>query len=122
MSLVKDLVALSETTTEVGITANTNSAQGDTSLTATYNVISTCANAGDAVTLPAAFVIGQRVYVKNDGAENADVFPAAGHDAGGGANTAVVVDDGDFAVFIGTTASGASPDAAVWTKLMGGTA
>ena len=101
------------------ITANTNSSQGDTPLTSSYNVISVCANAGDAVTLPATFTAttpSTIVYVKNDGAQSADVFPASGDDAGAGANIAVAIAAGNFAVFIATAAS------ATWTKLMGGTA
>ena len=99
-----------------GITANTGSAQGNTPLTTSFNVISTCANAGDAVTLPTTFQAGSVVYVKNDGAESADVFPASGDDAGAGANTAVAVASGDFACFISTASN------STWTKLCGGTA
>ena len=100
----------------VGLTADTGSSQGDGVLVSSYNVISTCANAGDAVTLPASFAISQIVYIKNDGAQSCDCFPASGDDAGAGANTAVAIAAGDFAVFIATTAN------STWTKLMGGTA
>lgn len=101
------------------ITANTNSSQGDTPLTSSFNIIATCATTGDAVTLPAVFTAttpSTIVYVKNDGAQSCDVFPALGDDAGGGTDTAVAVAAGNFAVFIATAAN------ATWTKLMGGTA
>jgi len=102
---------------DVGITANANSSQGDTPLTSSYNVVSVVATAGDAVTLPAVFIVGTLVYVKNDDAtESMDVFPASGDDAGGGADTAVAVAAGDFALFMATAAN------ATWTKLLGGTA
>lgn len=99
-----------------GLTADVGSSQGDGVITSSYNVYSTVANAGDAATLPAAFQAGTLVYVKNDGANSMDVFPASGDDAGAGANVAIAVASGNFAVFIATTAN------ATWTKLMGGTA
>ncbi len=101
----------------VGLTADVGSAQGNGVITSSYNVYSTVGTAGDAATLPATFVVGTTIYVKNDAATNSmDVFPASGDDAGAGANTAVAVAAGDFAVFFATAAS------ATWTKLMGGTA
>lgn len=101
----------------VGLTADAGSAQGNGIIISTYNIYDTVGVAGDCGTLPATFAIGTIVYIKNDAAANSmDVFPAAGDDAGAGANTAVVVAAGDFAVFVGTVAN------ATWTKLMGGTA
>lgn len=61
-----------------GITADTGSAQGDGLLSAGVNVISTCANAGDAVSLPTGVGQNNRVTVVNTGAESADVFPPTG--------------------------------------------
>lgn len=94
------------------ITANTNSAQGDTPLIASINVISVSANAGDAVTLPAVFAAGSIVIVKNDGAQSADVFPASGDDAGGGADTAVAVAAGAAQIFVASVAN------STWTQLL----
>lgn len=100
----------------VGLTADVGSAQGNGVITSSYNVYSTVATTGDAATLPATFGVGYLVYIKNDGANSMDVFPASGDDAGAGTNTAVAVAAGDFAVFMGTVAD------STWTKIMGGTA
>ena len=70
-----------------GVTADTGSAQGDGAITTDVVQISTCANAGDAVTLPTA-VAGLTITVINNGAEACDVFPAASDNLGAGANTA----------------------------------
>ena len=70
-----------------GITAAVGSAQGDGPLTTEVNQISTCANAGDAVTLPTA-VAGLEVTIINNGAQAADVFPASGDNLGAGVDTA----------------------------------
>jgi len=102
---------------DVGLTAATDSIQGTGVLLSSYNVVSVVAVDGDAVTLPGAFQVGTLVYIKNDDAgQFLDVFPASGDDAGGGTDTAVAITEGDFAVFMGTSAS------ATWTKIMGGTA
>ena len=101
----------------VALTADAGSSQGDGVITSSYNVYSVVGTAGDAATLPAVFVIGSVVYVKNDDStESMDVFPALGDDAGAGTNTAVAVLAGDFAVFLGTAAN------STWTKIMGGAA
>jgi hypothetical protein len=74
-----------------GITADTGSAQGNGVLTASINQIATCANAGDAVTLPSAKP-GKVLWVFNDGANASDVFPASGDNIDeAGANTALSV-------------------------------
>lgn len=60
-----------------GITASTtHSIAGGTPLTSEFNYIGTCANVGDAVTLP-AMNPGQSVEVWNAGANAAAVYPAA---------------------------------------------
>lgn len=100
----------------VGLTADVGSAQGNGVITSSINVYSTVANAGDAATLPSTFAVGTKIYIKNDGANSMDVFPASGDDAGAGTNNAVAVANGDFAVFIATVAD------STWTKIMGGTA
>ena len=73
-----------------GITADTGSSQGDGPLTSSFNEISVCANAGDAVTMPAA-VVNQSyiVTIINNGANACDVFPASSDNLGAGADTAV---------------------------------
>ena len=78
--------------TTAGITAHVGSSQGDGPLTSSINEISVCANANDAVTLPAA-VVNQSyiVTIINNGAQVCDVFPASGDDCGGGADTAVAL-------------------------------
>ena len=104
----------------VGLTADVGSGQGDGVITSSFNVYSTVGTAGDAATLPAVFTAADPstfVYIKNDAAVNSmDVFPASGDDAGAGADTAVAVAAGDFAVFMATVAN------ATWTKILGGTA
>lgn len=100
-----------------GLTADSGSIQGGGVITSSHNVYTTVGTAGDAATLPASFSAGAGIYIKNDAATNSmDVFPALGDDAGAGANTAVAVAAGDFALFYATTAS------TTWTKLNGGTA
>jgi hypothetical protein len=101
----------------VGLTADVGSVQGGGVITSTYNVYDTVGTGGDSATLPAVFPVGTLVYIKNGAAANSmDVFPASGDDAGAGADAAVAVAAGAFAVFMGTTAN------ATWEKIMGGTA
>lgn len=94
------------------ITADVGSSQGDGPLTSSLNVISTCANAGDAVTLPAIFSIGTMVFIKNNGAASCDVFPASGDDLGQGANTAEALGVGEGVLYVGTSAH------STWTKML----
>jgi len=102
---------------DVGLTADVGSAQGNGVILSSFNVYSTVGTAGDAATLPATFDVGTTIHVKNDAATNSmDVFPALGDDAGAGANLAVAVAAGAFAVFFATATD------TTWTKLMGGTA
>lgn len=64
---------------ETGITADTGSAQADSyQLTKTMSVIATCATAGDSVILPKAASTGDEIWVRNNGANSADVFPQVG--------------------------------------------
>jgi hypothetical protein len=95
-----------------GLTADVGSAQGNGVITSTYNVYSTVGTAGDAATLPATFPVGTVIYVKNDGANSMDVFPASGDDAGAGLNTAVAVPADGSATFIATVAD------STWTNLI----
>lgn len=58
-----------------------------------FNVIATCATAGDSVILPAGMPQGSVVVVLNSGAAAADVFPPTGGTINGG-----TVTTGDFRV------------------------
>lgn len=61
------------------ITASTTQTRaGATQMTGTYNNITVCANAGDAVGLPPITAIGQQCVVTNAGAAAAAVFPDNG--------------------------------------------
>lgn len=71
-TLTADFVA---GTTGTGITAHAGGGQADaTVLTASNNFISVCATATDSVVLPAAAPVGAPVYVRNDGAKDAQVY------------------------------------------------
>lgn len=59
---------------ETGITAKAGGGQAGTLLTAANNFIATCATAADSVVLPADAPIGAPVFLRNDGAKNAQVF------------------------------------------------
>lgn len=93
------------------LTADVGSVQGGTPLISSNNIISVCANAGDAVTLPGTFAFGTVVKIKNNGALSCDVFPASGDDLGAGANTAAALAAGASITYIGTTAN------AIWTSI-----
>ena len=84
----------------VGQTANTGSVQGGNPIVSAFYEIATCANAGDAVTLPSA-VAGQQVIIANNGANSADVFPASGDKIdGGSANAANALAAGSNRLYI----------------------
>lgn len=63
------------------------------------NYITTCATAGDSVILPAGMPQGTVVWVTNQGAARADVFPNTGATINGGTATT-----GDFALTNAKTA------------------
>jgi hypothetical protein len=65
-----------------GITASTTQTQGQQALTTDINIVSTCANANDVVTLPAA-VAGMVIYIRNNGAQTLQIFPASGDNING---------------------------------------
>lgn len=73
-SATADFVAGS---TATGITAKAGGGQDGTLLTASNNFITVCATAADSVVLPAAAPVGAPVFVRNDGAKNAQVFAEA---------------------------------------------
>ena len=60
--------------TATGITAKAGGGQTGTVLTAQNNFISICATAADSVVLPSAAPVGAGVYVRNDGAKDAQVY------------------------------------------------
>jgi len=96
--------------TTAGITASTTQSQGQGALTTTINEISTCANAGDTVTLPTA-AAGVIVVIINNGAESANVFPASGDNIDGtGADTAVTQGAGANFIYV-------AHDADNWDRL-----
>lgn len=107
MSLKKDLVSVGFFTNQAdaigggvatGITANVGSSQATgTALTQAVNVVATCAIAGDALLLPRASA-GDELWVRNNGAASADVFPQVG----GKINNAAA--DAAFAVAASKTA------------------
>lgn len=81
------------TSVVAGITASTtHTLVGATALTAQVNIVSVCASAGDAVSLP-ALAVGQFCDVYNTGAAAAAVFPAASGVAidGGSAGASVTL-------------------------------
>lgn len=92
--------------TSLTVTAFAGGGQGSaTALINSYNIITTVATAGDSVRLPDIFSVNAVVYIKNDGAETADVFPASGDDLGAGVDTAVSLAAGQSISFIATVSS-----------------
>lgn len=97
----------------VGVTAHTGSAQGNGAITSTFVEIATCANPGDAVTLPTA-AAGKLVFIANNGANSADVFPASGDKIDGGSvNVALALAAGSNRIYI-------CQDATDWDTIGGG--
>ena len=104
--------------TTTGITAFSGGGQGSAvALINSYNVIGTVAAPGDSVRLPSAFFAGSIIFIKNDGANAADIFPASGDDLGQGTNVARSLAAGESVEYIATAVS------STWTELIdGGTA
>lgn len=73
----------------VGITASTTQTQGQQALTTDINEVATVANANDVVTLPTA-TTGFEIYIRNNGANTLQIFPASGDAINGGAVDASV--------------------------------
>ena len=86
--------------------------QGDNVIKSSYNVYDTVATAGDAVTLPVTFIVGTKIWIKNDGGASMDIFPASGDNLGAGVDTAVSLANGSTALFLATVAN------ATWTQLI----
>jgi hypothetical protein len=82
-----------------GITASTTQSQGQQYLTSRVNEISTCANAGDVVTMMTA-TSGLEVIIINNGAQSCDVYPYSSDDLGAGVNTAVALAAGETVHYV----------------------
>ena len=85
-----------------GITASTTQTQGQGLLTGDINEISTCANANDTVTLPAALA-GRFCTVINNGANTLKIYPSSGGDLGAGVNISTTLAAGAAALFLAYT-------------------
>lgn len=96
---------IAQITSTTSITASTNQAQGQGALTTSNNVITTCANDNDAVTMPPA-VVGALVTVTNKGLKELQIHPASGDDIGLGVDISRVLEINESITFIsrdGTT-------------------
>ncbi len=82
-----------------GITATNPGVQGDSPLTKDVNEISTVGAGDDAVTLPVA-AAGLEIFIINNGANQLEIWPASGDNAGGGVDTAVTLASGSNATYV----------------------
>lgn len=90
------------------ITAHSGGGQADAvQLMTAINRISTCANAGDSVKLPVnPSSIGITLYIRNDGANSCNVYPATGYTINSlGANNPYALAAGTAVIFIGSFSS-----------------
>gem|GEM_PF-5115253 len=69
---------------QTGITASTTQTQSNGALTKDINIVSTVTNANDVVTLPPARA-GMNIYIRNNGANTLQIFPADGDAINGAA-------------------------------------
>lgn len=87
-----------------------------TQLSSDYNIITTCATAGDSVKLPAA-ASGREITVFNSGAAALAVFPGSGDTINSGsANASVTVPVSGVAVFRGLSASAWKVSGGYWVN------
>jgi hypothetical protein len=97
----------------LGLTAFAGGGQGSaTELFSSYSVVTTVATTGDSVKLTGSNQVGSLMYVKNDGANACDVFPAVGDDLGLGVGVALSLPAGQSAAFILTISN------TTWTQLI----
>jgi len=97
----------------VGITAFAGGGIGSAvQLNQSYNVVATVATTGDSVKLPLINHVGGLIYIKNDGANALDVFPAVGDDLGQGTSVALSVAAGASVAFMHTVAN------TTWTQIV----
>ena len=110
MALVKELVSSGLHTSTAaaiggslaaGIIARAGGTQAlGTPLNAGINVIATCATGADSVLLPASSGVGDELFIRNNGAASANVFPQVGGTINGAAaNAALAVANGKTAIF-----------------------
>ncbi len=100
---------LQQHNTTVGLTAFAGGgAASATQLNSSYSVIDTVATTGDSVKFSTTLEVGVVNYVKNDGANAMDLFPAAGDDLGFGVGVAISVPAGKSVAFIGTVTGSTS--------------
>lgn len=86
--------------TQTGITASTTQTQGNGLIYGNVVEVSTVANSGDTVTLPAASA-GRSIKILNNGANDLQVFPASGDNIDGiGANSSVFMEIGQAVTFV----------------------
>jgi hypothetical protein len=91
---------------DVTVTANPGGGQGSAvELLSTWQYVNVVATTGDSVRLPGTFQPGTLIWLKNTGANACDVFPASGDDLGQGLNTALSLDPGTSALFVGSVAN-----------------
>jgi len=91
---VTDSLGIFYETLEAGITAVNPGGQGDGVLTAQVNVVATVGTTDDAVTLPpctAVTTLSRAIYIVNNGANQLEIWPSSGDNAGGGVNTAITL-------------------------------
>jgi hypothetical protein len=99
--------------TNVGITAFATGGQTSaTELRSGYNVVTTVATTGDSVKFTSLVNVGSLVYLKNNGANALDLFPAGGDDLGLGVGVAISVPAGASVAFLGSVLS------STWTQLI----
>ena len=95
--------------TTVGLTAFAGGGAGSaTQLNSSYSVVDTVATTGDSVKFSTTLEVGLVNYVKNDGANAMDLFPAGGDDLGLGVGVAISVAAGKSVAFIGTVTGSVS--------------
>lgn len=84
-----------------GIVATAGGTQAaGVALTAGINVLGTVAIGGDSAVLPASPGVGDEIWVRNNGAASANVFPRVGGTINGAAaNAALAVANGKTALF-----------------------
>jgi len=102
--LIESTGVLQKVQLTTGITATNPGVQGDNPLVSSYNRITTVGTADDAVTLPAADS-GVICNIRNDGANQLEVWPASGDDCGSGVDTACTIAAGDAVTYVAIDAT-----------------
>lgn len=92
------------------IAASTTQSQGQGAINETtggnFVLVTTCANANDVITLPANNLstanANRFIWIKNEGAETLQIYPASGDNLGQGVNTSTTLASGSAALFWAT--------------------